>query len=128
MNDALKRFADLSPEKQAILLRKLKQRAAASTAETTTIPRLRDTDGDAFPLSFAQQRLWFLAQMEPDSPFYNIPAALRLRGPLDVDVLEQTLSEIVRRHQVLRTLFVSVNGQPMQRIQPPSHQIGRAHV
>lgn len=121
MNDALKRFADLSPEKQAILLRKLKQRAAASTAETTTIPRLRDTDGDAFPLSFAQQRLWFLAQMEPDSPFYNIPAALRLRGPLDVDVLEQTLSEIVRRHQVLRTLFVSVNGQPMQRIQPPSH-------
>jgi len=63
------------------------------------------------PLSFAQQRLWFLAQLEPDSPFYNIPAAVRLQGELNYKALEQTFNEILRRHEALRTHFQTVEGQ-----------------
>ncbi|HEX6751658.1 MAG TPA: amino acid adenylation domain-containing protein [Longimicrobium sp.] len=59
------------------------------------------------PLSFAQQRLWFLHQMEPESPFYNIPAAVRLAGALDADSLRRALAEIVRRHEALRTTFLA---------------------
>ena len=70
------------------------------------------------PLSFAQQRLWFLYQMEPDNSFYNIPIAVRLKGPLDVPVLEQTFNEMLRRHESLRTGFASANGQPVQVIAP----------
>jgi amino acid adenylation domain-containing protein len=67
-----------------------------------------------FPLSFAQQRLWFLAQLEPFSPVYNIAAALRASGPMDVATLERSLNEIVRRHESLRTSFSSVDGEPFQ--------------
>jgi Condensation domain/Phosphopantetheine attachment site len=66
------------------------------------------------PLSFAQQRLWFMDQLEPGSAFYNIPAAMRLSGRLNVAALERTLLEIVRRHEVLRTSFVSEGGTPVQ--------------
>src|SRR5215217_1886070 len=68
--------------------------------------------------SFAQERLWFLTQLEPDNPFYNIPAALRLRGRVDVGVLERSLNEIVGRHGALRTNFVTVEGRPMQAVAP----------
>lgn len=67
-----------------------------------------------FPLSFAQQRLWFLQQMNPQSPAYNMPVASRLLGRLDVKALEQALNEIVQRHEVLRTTFQIVDAQPMQ--------------
>lgn len=70
------------------------------------------------PLSFAQQRLWFLDQMEPGNPLYNIPGALRLKGSLNVTALEQSFNEIVRRHEVLRTTFKAVDGQPVQVIDP----------
>lgn len=71
-----------------------------------------------FPTSFAQQRLWFLDQFAPNSPFYNIPSAIRFQGNLDVDVLEQCFREIVRRHETLRTTFATVDGQPVQVISP----------
>ncbi len=70
------------------------------------------------PLSFAQQRLWFLDQLVPNNPFYNVPAAFRLTGSLNLAALEQTFNEIVRRHEALRTTFVIVEGQPVQRIAP----------
>ncbi|MGB7926380.1 MAG: condensation domain-containing protein, partial [Pyrinomonadaceae bacterium] len=70
------------------------------------------------PLSFAQQRLWFLDQLEPNGASYNIPAAVRLTGQLNVDALEQSISEIIRRHEVLRTSFTVVDGQPRQVISP----------
>ncbi|PYX84613.1 MAG: non-ribosomal peptide synthetase, partial [Acidobacteria bacterium] len=70
------------------------------------------------PLSFAQQRLWFLDQLQPDNPFYNISRGLRLRGALDVNALEQALNEIVRRHEVLRTTFATVDDHPVQVIAP----------
>lgn len=68
----------------------------------------------ALPLSFAQQRLWFLDQLEPGSPLYNIHTLLRLSGPLEIAVLERTLNEIVRRHEVLRTNFRLSDEQPVQ--------------
>ncbi|HSK78164.1 MAG TPA: amino acid adenylation domain-containing protein, partial [Thermoanaerobaculia bacterium] len=72
------------------------------------------------PLSFAQQRLWFLHQLEPASPVYNMPAALYLPGRLDRAVLAAALGEAVRRHESLRTRFVAVEGEPVQVVDPPA--------
>ncbi|HKV07245.1 MAG TPA: amino acid adenylation domain-containing protein, partial [Thermoanaerobaculia bacterium] len=72
------------------------------------------------PLSFAQQRLWFLEQLQPGSPVYNMPVALRLRGELSVPALRASLNEVVRRHESLRTVFVQVEGQPFQRVLAPA--------
>ncbi|MBC7546045.1 MAG: amino acid adenylation domain-containing protein, partial [Candidatus Sericytochromatia bacterium] len=70
------------------------------------------------PVSFAQQRLWFLDQLEPGSAAYNMPAALRLTGTLQIPVLTAVLTELVRRHESLRTTIVTVSGEPMQHIAP----------
>ena len=84
------------------------------------VPRpVREDGGSRLPLSFAQQRLWFLDRLEPDSPLYNLPTAMRLRGELDRAALERALQEIVRRHEVLRTTFHTVDGEPVQFISPP---------
>src|SRR4030095_9323633 len=72
---------------------------------------------ERLPLSCSQQRLWFLDQLEPGSAFYNIPAAVRLRGVLNIEALERTLSEVVRRHEVLRTHFIAVDGEAVQVIE-----------
>jgi len=70
------------------------------------------------PLSFAQQRLWFIDQLEPGSSVYNFPAAVRLKGPLNVAALKKSLDEIVKRHEALRTTFAIVDGRPVQVIAP----------
>src|ERR1051325_10688997 len=67
-----------------------------------------------FPTSFAQQRLLFLDQLEPGSPFYNIPQAIRIKGRLNVSALRSTFAEIVRRHEVLRTTFSERGGNSVQ--------------
>jgi amino acid adenylation domain-containing protein len=72
----------------------------------------------ALPLSFAQEGLWFLDRLRPGSAFYTVPVALRLRGALDVPVLERALGEVIRRHEALRTAFPEVNGAPVQFIHP----------
>ncbi|MBW4677593.1 MAG: amino acid adenylation domain-containing protein, partial [Desmonostoc geniculatum HA4340-LM1] len=82
-----------------------------SAFEVTNIEQIERTE--ELPLSFAQQRLWFLAQLESDSPFYNIPAAVRLQGQLNVKVLEQSFNEIVSRHEALRTNFQTREGQAL---------------
>ncbi len=69
---------------------------------------------ETFPVSFAQQRLWFLSQLEPDNPSYNLPLILRLQGELNVDALEQTINAIIVRHESLRTTFREVDGEPVQ--------------
>ncbi|HEX6371118.1 MAG TPA: amino acid adenylation domain-containing protein [Longimicrobium sp.] len=70
------------------------------------------------PLSFAQERLWFLDRLEPGSPLYNVPAALRLSGELHAAALERALGEIVRRHEALRTTFAEADGAPVQVVAP----------
>ena len=70
-----------------------------------------------FPASFAQQRLWFIDQFTPGRATYNLPSALRVRGKLDLEVLKRTVEEIVRRHETLRTRFVTVGGEPQQVIE-----------
>src|SRR5688572_22085022 len=75
---------------------------------------------DSIPLSFGQQRLWFLDQMEPDSPLYNIPYLVRLKGRLEVTTLKRSLEGIVERHESLRTMFVLAGEQPVQIVCPPS--------
>ena len=76
----------------------------------------REEWGSLLPLSFAQQRFWFLDQLERSNPFYNSFKAVRLKGELNVEALERTLSEIVRRHEVLRTRFVNAGGEPRQQV------------
>lgn len=71
-------------------------------------------------LSFSQQRLWFLYQLEPSTSAYNIPTAVRLSGSLDTDALRRTLNELVRRHEILRTYYGMADGQPAQFVGPPT--------
>ncbi len=67
-----------------------------------------------FPVSFSQQRLWLFEQLVPGSPAYNIPSTINFKGTLDIEALERSLNEIVRRHETLRTTFATVNSQPVQ--------------
>ena len=76
---------------------------------------------EELPLSYAQQRLWFLDQLEPNSSFYNVPLALHLEGTLKIDVLEKSLQEIIQRHESLRTNFLTIDGNPVQIIKPESN-------
>src|SRR5215468_10341189 len=114
-DDLAQRLADLSPAKRALLELRLKEKGLRSFTNPG-IPRR--TTGDSVPLSFAQQRLWFLDKYEPNRSVYNVPSALRLSGELDRGALKQSLNEIVRRHEVLRTKFPMVEGEPLQVISP----------
>ena len=73
----------------------------------------------SFPLSFAQERLWLLQQIEPDCVAYHVPLGIRLIGPLNLPALEKSLSELVRRHEVLRAVVLQTEGTPCQVIRPP---------
>src|SRR5690242_12917095 len=101
MSDLLKRIAALPPEKQKLLLKQLRQQGHRPNTASQITPRPRGST--PLPLSFAQQRLWFLDQLEPGGFLFNIPVAVELKGTLDTSALERTLREIVRRHEVLRT-------------------------
>ena len=93
-------------------------RASAGRLAPPLLPAAPAVRERPLPLSFAQQRLWFIDQLEPGSPLYNIPVALRAEGPLDAGVLARSLGEIVRRHEALRTVFATLEGTPAQVIQP----------
>lgn len=79
-----------------------------------TAQAVSQSNVDVFPASFAQQRLWFLSRLEPDSASYNTALAVRLRGPLNREATAQSLGEIVRRHEVLRTTFDEADGELVQ--------------
>jgi hypothetical protein len=102
---------ELSAAKRALIEARLRGRVRSSGI----VPR---ADRDGAPLSFAQERLWFIDRMEPGSASYNIPLARRLGGALDEAALERALGEIVRRHEALRTVFREVDGSPVQVIAP----------
>jgi amino acid adenylation domain-containing protein len=106
---------ELSADRRALLDALLEAEGLADT-RAHAIPR-RDRDG-ALPLSFGQQRLWVLHQLDPGGGAYNLFAAVRLRGPLDVEALSWSLDELVRRHEALRTGFTLIDGEPVQVIAP----------
>ena len=110
-DDLNEQIATLSPSKRALLELRLKKTKGTTPGEQA-IPRR--TNRHSAPLSFAQQRLWFINQLEPDNPAYNVPWVRRISGLLRVEALEQSLNEIVRRHEALRTNFVIVDGDPVQ--------------
>ena len=93
--------------------------AQNSTGLETAPIRPIARDGE-IPLSFAQQRFWFLWQFAPDSPFYNFPASLHLSGDLDLSTLQWSLDQLVARHEILRTTFPATGGKPHQAIGPPA--------
>ncbi|MFL6236994.1 MAG: amino acid adenylation domain-containing protein, partial [Thermoanaerobaculia bacterium] len=106
-----------APTAAELAARVAAERPAAELDRTPIVPVPR---AGALPLSFAQQRLWFLDQWEPGSPLYNMPAAVELRGRLDRAALAAALGEIVRRHEALRTTFQLDAGEPTQVIAPPA--------
>jgi amino acid adenylation domain-containing protein/thioester reductase-like protein len=110
MSDFHQRIEALSPEKRELLLRSIKKKSNISPTQIS--PQSRETT--IFPLSFAQQRLWFIDQFGVNQSVYNLPFPVRLTGSLNVTALEQSLQEIIRRHEVLRTTFTTVAGQPVQ--------------
>jgi amino acid adenylation domain-containing protein len=103
-------------EKRLALLEKLARQEGLRSYSSSSIPR-RNSAGP-IPLSFAQERLWFLNQLEPHNSAYNISFALRLTGQLNVIVLEESFGEILRRHEVLRTTFMTDDDRPVQMISP----------
>ncbi|WRH68899.1 MAG: condensation domain-containing protein [Planktothrix sp. GU0601_MAG3] len=88
---------------------------SAPTSELAITPVARDGD---LPLSFAQQRMWFLHQMDSQNPAYNESPTIRLTGNLNIEVLEQSLNAIIERHEILRTTFPMIDGKPVQKIAP----------
>ena len=114
-NNSVKSLTSLSPGKRKLLNALLEKKGIRSLPRRT-IPRRKTSD--AAIASFLQEGLWFLDRFDPGKPTYNVPGATRLRGPLDLPALEKTLSEIIRRHEALRTTFVEKNGKPYQVIAP----------
>jgi amino acid adenylation domain-containing protein len=102
---------ELSAAKRALIEARLRGRVRSSGI----VPRAHR---DGAPLSFAQERLWFIDRLEPGSAVYNVPMTRRIGGALDAAVLERALGEIVRRHEALRTTFREVDGSPVQVIAP----------
>jgi amino acid adenylation domain-containing protein/non-ribosomal peptide synthase protein (TIGR01720 family) len=115
MDELAQRIAELSPEKRALLERRVRDRQHADAISTPSIQR---RGAHIAPLSFAQEQLWFLHQLEPASPFYNTSRAWRIQGPLNSVALERSLSALVERHEILRTTFTVLDDLPLQTIAP----------
>ena len=114
MDELKKRLSHLSPKQREILLNKLKEKNKRSPNSGRIGPR---KDKNRFPLSFAQERLWFLQQLAPDSPFYNMPMALLIKGKFDISFLKNAIRELIKSHQILRAYFpTQPDGKPKQKI------------
>ncbi|MFN7459697.1 MAG: amino acid adenylation domain-containing protein [Akkermansiaceae bacterium] len=107
MSDLLKRLENLSPEKRELVLQKLKKQQQT--------PLLKPVSREnPLPLSFAQQRLWFIDQLEGENGVYNVPFFWQISGILNINALEKAILEIIHRHEILRTSFSIVNESPIQ--------------
>ncbi len=109
------RLTGLSSDKRD-LLNKVLEKEGIDTSRLPIQPRpMGSTD---LPLSYAQQSMWFLAKLSPDAAYYSLPSAVRIKGPLAADALKRVFSEILRRHEALRTVFPFVDGKPVQKVMP----------
>jgi hypothetical protein len=116
MQDVSQRLDKLSPKQRKLFELMLLQKRRRE-AQSQRIPRREPAPSE--PLSFAQQRLWFLDRLAPGNPYYNMPRAIRFRGALDPAALGRALDEIVRRHEALRTVFTTVDDEPVQQVREP---------
>lgn len=111
----------LSPKKRELLellLREKKLKAESRPSKSVVAPIPRRKEGNSAPVSFIQQRLWFLDQLAPGTPAFNIPLVVRLRGVLNLKLLHQAFAQIIQRHDTLRTGFSAPEGMPLQVISP----------
>jgi amino acid adenylation domain-containing protein len=115
MKDLTERIAALSPEQRALFAARLKERGL-STPRPQIIPRRKQHNYSR--LSFDQERIWIVDQLEPGNPAYNIFSVSYLHGHLDTSLMERAFNEVVRRHEVLRTTFTAIDGEPRQVITP----------
>jgi hypothetical protein len=115
MKRLTKKDLDFSPQKRALLDR-LIQKAGLDSSSLKGIPVRQDRS--RAPLSFAQQRIWLINELDPGNPAYNDHFALRLTGSLNLRALEDGLNAIINRHETLRATFHPVNGEPVQNIAP----------
>ncbi len=122
MTKLQQRLQNLSLEKRELVLQKLRlqQRTATVGKEGYPRPIKRISRARAIPLSFLQQQLWLLAELHPEQPVYNETIAIHMGEKINAAVLEQSLKEIIRRHEILRTTFTMEERQPIQVIHPPS--------
>jgi hypothetical protein len=120
MNELSKRIAGLTPAQFALIKQRLNEKSQARP-DDQVIPRRDARFATRAPLSFSQERLWFLYQLDPTSYAFNITNAVRLIGNLNVTALANALNEIVRRHEALRTRFAGIEGEPIQIIAPELH-------
>jgi hypothetical protein len=111
MTDSSEQSTPLS-SRRLELIELLLRKKGISVPRSQTIRRRKETG--ACPLSFAQERLWFLSRMDAGNPAYNLSAGIRLQGRLDVKALEQTFGELISRHEALRTVFTEIGGRPVQ--------------
>jgi hypothetical protein len=119
MNDLYQQIAALSPEQRTLFEQRLQQRGIRLGLTIPASISRRATDAE-IPLSFAQQRLWFIQQLDPENASYNVPSALKLEGRLNQLALQQTFNYLVQRHEALRTRFISNSDQkPIQIVDPP---------
>jgi len=115
------RVSSLSEEKKKLLSLRM-QGKRIDNARTSIIKPGKFSTNEPIPMSFAQQRLWFLNELEPGNAFYNMFTALRLNGPVQVEALEKSLNAVIERHEVLRSTYHLENGQPVQKIASISYQ------
>lgn len=115
--DIAQRIATLSSEKRDLLLQHLGQKGTQPTTQRERL-EVRRTEEAPIPLSFAQQRLWFLEQMQPGESTYHMPVAFWLEGPLDLPALQRSFQQLQERHEILRTSLPLYQGSPIQDIRP----------
>ncbi|KAB8141436.1 amino acid adenylation domain-containing protein [Chloroflexia bacterium SDU3-3] len=120
-SDLRRRVDGLSPERQALLARMLKQKGGAAP-RGPDIPALpRSGEPQLFPCSSGQKRLWLIQQLDPEGVAYNSVIAYRVAGDLDVGLLQRSFDAMICRHESLRTTFVERDGEPMQQVNAPWH-------
>ncbi|MWC29594.1 non-ribosomal peptide synthetase/MFS transporter [Paenibacillus sp. MMS18-CY102] len=118
MNVLLERINQLPPDKRQQLLDQIKSKMASKQPHQKILPQPREAGENRFPLSYSQQRLWFVHQWEPDSPSYNIPCVFEFQREVEAALLEKAVHTIIERHEVLRTTYHTVEEEPVQTVHP----------
>jgi non-ribosomal peptide synthetase component F len=116
MDKITERLLQFSPENRALILKRLRNKIEDNANKSIPVV-IRESN--ILPLSFSQEHQWFIEQFNPNSPLYNLPNIVRMKGHLNIDALEKSFTEIVNRHEVLRATFTLLDGQPVQMFSPP---------